>query len=40
MSRNISKLSGRRGLKDNLFKRMIDATSKNKNGKDIKQLAE
>ena len=25
MSRNISKLSGRKGLKDNLFKRMIDA---------------
>jgi len=40
MSRNISKLSGRKGLKDNLFKRMIDATKKNKNGKEIKQLAE
>jgi len=40
MSRNISKLSGRKGLKDNLFKRMIHATSKSKNGKEIKQLAE
>jgi len=40
MSRNISKLSGRKGLKDNLFKRMIDATKKSKNGKEIKQLAD
>jgi len=40
MSRNISKLSGRKGLKDNLFKRMIDTTNKSKNGKEIKQLAE
>jgi len=40
MSRNISKLSGRKGLKDNLFKRMIDVTNKTKNGKEIKQLAE
>jgi len=40
MSRNISKLSGRKGLKDNLFKRMIDTSSKSKNGKEIKQLAE
>ena len=40
MSKNISKLSGRRGLKDNLFKRMIDATKKTDNGKQIKQLAE
>ena len=40
MSKNISKLSGRKGLKDNLFKRMIDATSKSKDGKKIKQLAE
>ena len=40
MSKNISKLSGRKGLKDNLFKRMIDSTKKNKNGKEIKQLAE
>ena len=31
MSRNISKLSGRKGLKDNLFKRMIDITNKSKN---------
>ena len=39
MSRNISKLSGRKGLKDNLFKRMIDATTKKSdNGKQIKQL--
>ena len=30
MSKNISKLSGRKGLKDNLFKRMIDTTKKNK----------
>ena len=40
MSRNISKLSGRKGLKDNLFKRMIDTTKKSDNGKQIKQLAE
>ena len=40
MSRNISKLSGRKGLKDNLFKRMIDTTNKTKNGKEIKQLAD
>ena len=40
MSRNISKLSGRKGLKDNLFKRMINTASKSKNGKEIKQLAE
>ena len=40
MSRNISKLSGRKGLKDNLFKRMINATKKTKNGKEIKQLAD
>ena len=40
MSKNISNLSGRKGLKDNLFKRMIDITNKSKNGKDIKQLAD
>ncbi len=40
MSRNISKLSGRKGLKDNLFKRMISTTTKTKNGKEIKQLAD
>ncbi len=40
MSKNISKLSGRKGLKNNLFQRMIDITSKSKNGKDIKQLAD
>ena len=40
MSKNISKLSGRKGLKDNLFKRMIDITNKSKNGKEIKQLAD
>jgi len=40
MSKNISKLSGRKGLKDNLFKRMIDATKKSKDSKEIKQLAE
>ena len=40
MSKNISKLSGRKGLKDNLFKRMVDAAGKSKNGKEIKQLAE
>jgi len=40
MSRNISKLSGRKGLKDNLFKRMVDTTKKDKDGKEIKQLAE
>jgi len=40
MSKNISKLSGRKGLKDNLFKRMIDTTKKSKDSKEIKQLAE
>ena len=36
MSKNISKLSGRKGLKDNLFKRMIGTAAKSKNGKEIK----
>ena len=40
MSKNISKLSGRKGLKDNLFKRMIDVTKKTTDTKKIKQLAE
>jgi NADH-quinone oxidoreductase subunit F len=40
MSRNISKLSGRKGLKDNLFKRIIDTTKKSHDIKQIKQLAE
>jgi len=40
MSKNISKLSGRKGLKNNLFKRMIDITNKSKNDKEIKQLAD
>ena len=40
MSKNISKLSGRKGLKENLFKRMINTASKSKNDKEIKQLAE
>ena len=40
MSRNISKLSGRKGLKDNLFKRMIDTTKRSEDKKEIKQLAE
>jgi len=40
MSKNISKLSGRKGLKDNLFKRMIAITNKSQNGKEIKQLAD
>jgi len=40
MSKNISKLSGRKGLKDNLFKRMIDTTKRSEGEKDIKQLAE
>jgi NADH-quinone oxidoreductase subunit F len=40
MSKNISKLSGRKGLKENLFKRIIDTTKKSENNKEIKQLAE
>ena len=40
MSRNISKLSGRKGLKDNLFKRIIDTTKRSEGEKEIKQLAE
>jgi NADH-quinone oxidoreductase subunit F len=40
MSKNISKLSGRKGLKENLFKRIINITKKSENIKEIKQLAE
>ena len=40
MSRNISKLSGRKGIKDNLFKRMINTTKRSEGEKKIKQLAE
>jgi len=40
MSRNISKLSGRKGLKENLFKRIVNATKRFKDEKEIKQLAE
>ena len=40
MSRNISKLSGRKGLRDNLFKRMVNTTKRSGSEKKIKQLAE
>jgi len=40
MSRNISKLSGRKGLKDNLLKRKISTTKKSDNEKQIKQETE
>ena len=40
MSKNISKLSGRIGLKDNLFQKLSKRSLSSKNGEGIKELAE
>ena len=40
MSKNISNLSGRIGLKDNLFQKMSDRSLNNKNEQGMKELAE
>ncbi len=40
MSKNISKLSGRIGLKDNLFQKLSDRSLNSKNGEGIKEIAE
>jgi len=39
MSKNISKLSGRVGLKNNLFQKISDHSLNKKNSKDIKEIA-
>ena len=39
MSKNISKLSGRVGLKNNLFQKISDHSLNKKNAKDIKEIA-
>ena len=40
MSKNISKLSGRIGLKENLFQKLSDRSLNSKNGEGIKEIAE
>ncbi len=40
MSKNISKLSGRIGLKDNLFQKLSDRSLNSKNGEGMKDLAD
>ena len=40
MSKNISKLSGRIGLKDNLFQKISERSLNSKNGDGMKELAE
>ena len=40
MSKNISKLSGRIGLKDNLFQKLSERSLSTKNGEGMKELAE
>ena len=40
MSKNISKLSGRIGLKNNLFQKLSDRSLNSKNGEGMKELAE
>ena len=40
MSKNISKLSGRIGLKDNLFQKLSERSLSSKNGERMKELAE
>ena len=40
MSKNISKLSGRIGLKDNLFQKLSKRSLSSKNGEGMKELAE
>ena len=39
MSKNISKLSGRIGLKDNLFQKLSERSLNSKNGEGMKELA-
>ena len=40
MSKNISKLSGRIGLKNNLFQKISERSMKSKNGEGMKEIAE
>ena len=40
MSKNISKLSGRIGLKDNLFQKLSERSINSKNGEGFKELAD
>ncbi len=40
MSKNISKLSGRIGLKNNLFQKLSERSLGSKNGEGMKELAE
>ena len=40
MSKNISKLSGRIGLKDNLFQKLSKRSLNSKNGDGLKEIAE
>ena len=40
MSKNISNLSGRIGLKNNLFQKISDRSLKSKNGDGITEIAE
>ena len=40
MSKNISKLSGRIGLKDNLFQKLSERSLNSKNGEGMKELAD
>ena len=40
MSKNISKLSGRIGLKDNLFQKLSERSLNSKNGDGLKEIAE
>jgi len=40
MSKNISKLSGRIGLKDNLFQKLSDRSLNSKNGEGMKEIAD
>ena len=40
MSKNISKLSGRVGLKNNLFQKISERSLKSKNDEGIKEIAE
>ena len=40
MSKNISKLSGRIGLKDNLFQKLSERSLSSENGEGMKELAD
>ena len=39
MSKNISKLSGRIGLKDNLFQKLSERSLNSKNGEGMKEIS-